>query len=79
MKIFKIIRMSKSYQDSNIETLFVETYHTPTPSGGVYCRAYFFDENRTPCVKAKAKYINIVEYDENNERINEVYGELGNS
>lgn len=42
--------------------------------GAVYSIAYFYDEDGYPCNKEDAVRINIVEYDKNDERINETYG-----
>ncbi len=58
------------------DTEFTETRREPTPNGGAYSRAYYYDKNCIPCPKAKARFVNIVEYDKNGKRINEVYGEL---
>lgn len=52
----------------------MERHDGPTPNGGAYSIAYFYDKNRTPCEKEKAKYINIVEYSKDGRRLNEVYG-----
>lgn len=53
-----------------------ELSNKPTPNGGAYSRAFFYDENRTPCSKLNARYVNIVEYDKEGNRINENYGVL---
>lgn len=44
--------------------------------GAVYSIAYFYDKDDNPCNKEDAFRISIVEYDKNNERINETYGFL---
>lgn len=55
---------------------FTETSNNPTPSGGDYSVAYYYDENGKPCVKAEAYRVNIIEYMKNGTRINETYGIL---
>ena len=55
---------------------FYEVHLAPTPNGGAYSIGYFYDKNHQPCKKEIAKFLNIVEYDENNNRINECYGIL---
>ena len=42
--------------------------------GAVYNIGYFYDKDDKPCNKEDAVRINIVEYDDNDERINETYG-----
>ena len=42
--------------------------------GAAYNIGYFYDKDDKPCNKEDAVRINIVEYDENGERINETYG-----
>ena len=37
-------------------------WDAPTPSGGDYSIAYYYDEDGIPCVKSKADFVNIVEY-----------------
>ena len=54
-----------------------ETRQGKTPSGGDYSVAYFYDKDGKPCPKAKAKSVNIVEYSQDGERLNEAYGVLG--
>lgn len=56
---------------------FTETHYGTTPSGGAYATAYYYDEDGEPCVKEKAKSVNIVEYDSKGHRINETYALLG--
>ena len=53
---------------------FSETHIGPTPSGGDYSVAYFYDNEHRPCIKSDAHFINIVEYNNAGERINEAYG-----
>ncbi|MBO4849869.1 MAG: hypothetical protein J5529_03085 [Prevotella sp.] len=56
---------------------FTERREGTTPLGGDYSIAYFYDADHKPCEKAKAKFVNIVIYDKDGRRINEVYGNLG--
>jgi len=51
-----------------------ETKYGTTPNGGVKSVSYYFDENREACNPKDAKYVNIVEYDENDNRVFETYG-----
>lgn len=55
---------------------FTKTIQGRTPNGGAYSTAYYYDKDGQPCVKAKAKSVNIVEFSEEGERINETYGVL---
>ncbi|MBQ3628049.1 MAG: hypothetical protein II947_03340 [Bacteroidaceae bacterium] len=59
------------------DTEFSESHKGPTPSGGDYSIAYFYDDDGCPCEKSKATMINIVEYKKGGIRINEHYGYLG--
>ena len=59
------------------DTEFSESHKGPTPSGGDYSIAYFYDDDGCPCEKNKATMINIVEYKKGDVRINEHYGYLG--
>ena len=56
---------------------FTETEYGPTPSGGAYSVAYYYDKDGNPCKKADAVRLNIIEYSAEGKRINEVYGILG--
>ena len=56
---------------------FTERHEGTTPLGGDYSIAYFYDADHKLCEKAKAKFMNIVIYDKDGRRINEVYGNLG--
>ena len=56
---------------------FTERHEGTTPLGGDYSIAYYYDADHKPCEKAKAKFMNIVIYDKDGRRINEVYGNLG--
>ena len=59
------------------DTEFTETHKGPTPSGGVYSTAYFYDEDGCPCKREEASFMNIVEYSAEGARINEHYGMIG--
>ena len=56
---------------------YTERHEGATPLGGDYSIAYYYDADNNPCEKAKAKHVNIVIYDKDGRRINEVYGDLG--
>jgi len=56
-----------------------ETYKRidePTPSGGAYSVIYYRDTNGKACREAEAVSCEIVEYDENNEPIQRIYGSI---
>lgn len=56
---------------------FSERDKDPTPSGGDYSIAYFYDAEHKPCQRELAKYINIIEYKHDGTRVNETYLVLG--
>ena len=43
-------------------------------AGAVYSIAFFYDKDNKPCNKEDAFRVNIVEYDKNDQRVNETYG-----
>ena len=55
---------------------YTERHKGATPLGGDYSIAYYYDEDHNPCEKSKARHVNIVIYDKEGKRINEVYGNL---
>ena len=59
------------------DTEFTETHKGPTPSGGAYSTAYFYDEDGCPCKREESSFMNIVEYSVDGTRINEHYGMAG--
>ncbi len=59
------------------DTDYTESQIGPTPHGGAYSTAYFYDEDHNPCKREEAWYMNIVEYAIDGERISEVYGLTG--
>lgn len=58
---------------------FTEKSNHPTPSGGDYSVAYYYDAKGNPCVKEKAIFVNVIEYKKGNIRINEHYASLAKS
>lgn len=60
-----------------VDDEFCESHINPTPNGGDYSTAYFYDAEGRPCKKADAAYMNIVEYKRGGIRVNESYGEMG--
>lgn len=62
--------------DIHFDPRYAERHEGTTPLGGDYSIAYYYDERHEPCEKAKAKYVNIVIYDNEDKRVNEVYGTL---
>ncbi len=67
---------NKSYHDENP---YMEREDGPTPNGGAYSVAYYYDEEGNPCQKINAKKIHIVEYTKYGERIMESNGFMGKS
>ncbi len=59
------------------DTEFTETHKGPTPSGGAYSTAYFYDEDGCPCKREDASFMNIVEYSVDGTRIDEHYSMMG--
>ena len=57
---------------------YMEMRDNPTPSGGDYSIAYYYDDDG-PCEKSKANRVNIVEYKKGVIRINETYALLDRS
>lgn len=49
----------------------------PTPSGGAYAVAYFRDGGGNPTTEAKARSMEVVEYDEDDQVIARTYMEKG--
>lgn len=60
-----------------VESPYAERSDNPTPSGGDYSVAYYFNEEGIPCVKEEAVSLNIVEYKRGGKRINETHALLG--
>ena len=56
---------------------FTERQDGATPMGGDYSIAYYYDADHNPCVKKEAKYVNIVIYNNDGSRVDEVHGTLG--
>lgn len=54
---------------------YMEKRDNPTPSGGDYSIAYYYDDDG-PCEKSRANRVNIVEYKKGGIRINEIYALL---
>ena len=76
-------RLMPVYDYSKIQvpkdTEFTETHKGPTPSGGAYSTAYFYDEDGCPCKREEASFMYIVEYSAEGARINEHYGMMGSA
>lgn len=66
-------------QEVGFDPRFMEMRDNPTPSGGDYSIAYYYNEEGSLCEKQKATRVNIVEYKKGGERINEHYALLVNS
>lgn len=56
---------------------FTERHDGPTPSGGDYSIAYYYDKDGHPCEKKQAASVNIIEFSKEGIRLNETYGLLG--
>ena len=70
----EFLRPGKKEQFPPKENEYMEIQYGETPSGGDLSIAYFYDENHIPCLKSKARYMNIVEYTKDGVRVNEHYG-----
>lgn len=73
-EIFKVSEPEKFDME---DTPYTKTEIGPTPNGGAFSRAYFYDKDMKPCVREDARFINIVEYDKDFHRVNETYGKIG--
>ncbi len=56
---------------------FTERQDGATPNGGDYSVAYYYDKDGNPCTKENAVAVNIIEFLNNGQRVNETYGLLG--
>ena len=71
----EFFRISEPVKDDKFEeSPCVEVDLAPTPNGGAYSKAYFYDSEGNPCIRENADFMNIVEYDSEGNRINETYG-----
>lgn len=73
----KIYGETFAHPEKEPDPRFTERSDSPTPCGGDYSIAYYYDEEGFPCEKNKADFVNIVEYKKGGIRINEHYGLLG--
>lgn len=55
---------------------YTETVFGKTINGGAYSVAYYYDKQGNPCRKGRAASVNIVEYTNDGERLNETYAHL---
>ena len=58
------------------DTLYQDSYLGPTPNGGAYSTAFYFDNKGNQCVKDKATSIKICEYDANGEYVFRTYAHI---
>lgn len=59
-----------------LELVYCQREPGPTPNGGDYSEAHYYDASRLLCPPCQAKYINIVEYSAKGERLFETYAEV---
>ena len=52
---------------------YSEEHRGRTPNDGVRAVAYYFDKSGNPTTKSKATMVRIVEFDNNDNRVNEAY------
>lgn len=57
----------------NTKTKFYQRVDEPTPSGGAYSIMYFFSNDKTPTNRKNAKFVEVVEYDDEDNEINRSY------
>lgn len=67
----------QSSEKPKFDPRFCEKKEGATPNGGDYSVAYYYDKDGNPCLKEQANAVNIIEYSNSGERINETYGLLG--
>lgn len=75
-KLVEEVAGEQSNEVQKCDARFTETHYGKTINGGAYSVAYYYDKEGNPCRKAKAASVNIVEYSQNGERINENYAQL---
>ena len=68
-----IIEMSNKYTTIQ-KGIGYERKDGPTPRGGDYSEAFYFDENGRPCPKEEASYVDIHEYTNDGRLIGTVHG-----
>lgn len=56
------------------ENEYMEIHWGTTPIGGDFSIAYFFDKDNRHCTRENMAYMNIVIYNKDGTRVNEVYG-----
>lgn len=59
-----------------VDPRFTERIEGHTPNGGDFSIAYYYNEDGEPCIKKEAVRVNIIEYKEDGQRINETYAFL---
>ena len=74
LELAKRLQMPWQMNGDVMELVYRERHDGPTPHGGAYSEAHYYDEDRLLCPPSEAKYINIVEYGAKGERIYETYG-----
>ena len=74
LELAKRLQMPWQMNGDVMELVYRERVEGPTPNGGDYSEAHYYDEDRLLCPPSEAKYINIVEYTARGERVYETYG-----
>ena len=74
LELAKRLQMSWKMNGDVLELVYCERHEGPTPNGGAYSEAHYYDSKRLLCPPCEAMYINIVEYSAKGRRINETYG-----
>ena len=74
LELAERLQMSWKMNVDVLELVYRERVEGPTPNGGDYSEAHYYDEDRLLCPPSEAKYINIVEYTARGERVYETYG-----
>ncbi len=75
-KLIEEVAGEQSNKIQKHDPRFTETHYGKTINGGAYSVAYYYDKEGSPCRKAEAVSVNIVEYSNKGERINETYAQL---
>ena len=72
----KIVGEPVKKPEIKFDPRYMERSDNPTPNGGDYSIAYYYNEDGELCEKKNAARVNIVEYKKGGVRINETYALL---
>lgn len=75
----KLWEALKRWEEKYCQQGETERVDEPTPSGGDYSIAYYYDAEHRPCKKVDACWVDIVEYKADGTFVNSVLGFCGNN